>query len=263
MLPTSASPVLMPIPILISGSCSAANCWFNFFSSSCISIAAQTALVSWSGSSMGAFQNAIMQSPMNLSMVPPCLIMMSVILVRNLLISLVKPSGSPLYCSLIGVNPLMSENMKVMVLVSPPNFKSEGSFCSLATMSGDRYVPNCFFICCLSLFCVTKLLYTLWLHTTAMNSTGKLASIRKPCLTYPYQLAAITPPADSISVGMAHTTPCLGSIRISNSPISASVTISLKSALAGRSRLCPAISMSNACAVICWSVISWKGVSLR
>ena len=68
----------------------------------------------------------------------PGLIMMSVIRVRNLLISLVRPSGLPLYFSEMGVKPRMSENINVIVLVSPPKRNKLGSFCNFLTIAGAR-----------------------------------------------------------------------------------------------------------------------------
>ena len=75
---------------------------------------------------------------MYLSIVPPDFNMISVMGVRNELISFVNPCGSDLYFSEIGVNPLMSQNRKVNSLVSPPSFNRLGSSCSFLTISGDR-----------------------------------------------------------------------------------------------------------------------------
>ena len=76
MLPTTQSPVLMPtltfrgICLLPLSPASAFSAWFNTSSSSNITRADSQACSGWSSSSRGAFQNAMFQSPMYLSMVP-------------------------------------------------------------------------------------------------------------------------------------------------------------------------------------------------
>ena len=79
-----------------------------------------------------------MQSPIYLSIVPSLVMMISVIGVKNLLMSFVNPCGSVLNCSLIGVNPRMSQNNNVSSLVSPPNFNKSGFLCNFLTIAGAR-----------------------------------------------------------------------------------------------------------------------------
>ena len=55
------------------------------------------------------------------------------------LIKTVSESGSSLYFSEIAVNPLMSENKKVISLLSPPSFKDLFDCASFSTMTGDIY----------------------------------------------------------------------------------------------------------------------------
>ena len=61
-----------------------------------MSSAASQALSSWVGSSSGAFQNAMIASPMYLSIVPLRSMMALVSGVRKLFISAVRPCGSSL-----------------------------------------------------------------------------------------------------------------------------------------------------------------------
>ena len=73
---------------------------------------------------------------MYLSMVPELARVMFVMGVMYLFMSLPKPCGSVLYCSDMGVKPLMSENRYVMVLVSPPSLSNSGFFCRRFTKPG-------------------------------------------------------------------------------------------------------------------------------
>ncbi len=83
-----------------------------------MSCAARVAFLAWSGSSSGAFQNAMMQSPIYLSMVPCASVMISLIGEVKLFIRCVSSCGvSP---SDIVVKPRMSQNITVSVLASPP-----------------------------------------------------------------------------------------------------------------------------------------------
>ena len=82
MLPTLMRPVLTPTPILTSGQPRAANSRFSCGSAACMSSAVCTARVAWSFKSTGAFQNAMMASPMYLSMVPRCCCTMRVMVDR-------------------------------------------------------------------------------------------------------------------------------------------------------------------------------------
>ncbi|MNC92660.1 hypothetical protein D3C83_91250 [compost metagenome] len=70
MLPTLMRPVLRPTPIWISGQFRDLKCGCRLFSARCISMAARMPLRACIGSGSGAPQNAMMQSPMYLSMVP-------------------------------------------------------------------------------------------------------------------------------------------------------------------------------------------------
>ena len=76
MLPTTQGPVLMPMPTFIgrkgwpAASASARRSALRRSSASSMRNAASQAFASWAGSSSGAFQNAMMASPMYLSIVP-------------------------------------------------------------------------------------------------------------------------------------------------------------------------------------------------
>ena len=101
--------------------------------------AARQACAACSASSSGAFQNAMMQSPMYLSIVPLHPSTTSVIGVSSRLTRAVRPCGSALYCSEIVVKPRTSQNMMVMVRCSPPSRSRSGCFASSSTSSGARY----------------------------------------------------------------------------------------------------------------------------
>ena len=47
---------------------------------------------------------------------------------------------------------LISEILIVSFFVSPPSFNNSGFFCSILTMSGDKYVPNCFLMSILAAY---------------------------------------------------------------------------------------------------------------
>ena len=76
MLPTTHGPVLMPMPTFIGRKCwpcglgLARRSALSRSSASSMRSAASQAFASWSASSSGAFQNAMMASPMYLSIVP-------------------------------------------------------------------------------------------------------------------------------------------------------------------------------------------------
>ena len=100
MLPTTQVPVLRPTPTLSGmngrppslASCSRA--WLSSSTRSSMSSAASQALTWCSLSSSGAFQNAMMASPIYLSMVPLRLRIALVSGVRKRFISAVRPCGS-------------------------------------------------------------------------------------------------------------------------------------------------------------------------
>ena len=107
MFPTIQSPVDMPMPTFMGGRFKGLSSSLSCFVASIISIADITALELRSSQSKGAFQNAIIQSPMYLSIVPSFFKIIFVCTSRNLFISCTNPSGSSLflYFSLIGRNP--------------------------------------------------------------------------------------------------------------------------------------------------------------
>ena len=90
-------------------------------------------------SSSGAFQNAIMQSPIYLSIVPLHSKTSLVRLVSKILIISVSFSGVSFRASDIVVKPLTSQNMIVIFLLSPPNFSFSGSAIKVSTIAGERY----------------------------------------------------------------------------------------------------------------------------
>ena len=98
--------------------------------------AERQAFLACSGSSKGAFQNAMMQSPIYLSMVPLPSRMMSVIGVRNLLMNRVSSSASNF--SEIVVKSRISQNSIVMGFISPPRVSFSGWAASCSTTAGDR-----------------------------------------------------------------------------------------------------------------------------
>ena len=88
----------------------------------------------------------------------------------------------------------MSININVISFLSPPSFKSDGSFCNCLTKSGDTYVPNCFFICC-------HISIALFSHCKVGNNKGEfyceimglmckiyLNLIQRLALVFPYLL---------------------------------------------------------------------------
>ena len=81
----------------------------------------------------------MMQSPMYLSIVPRCAMMISLIGVSKRLISRVGAGGFDLNPSEIAVNPRRSQNMIVIGRVSPPSCKRSGCAASTATISRARY----------------------------------------------------------------------------------------------------------------------------
>ena len=146
MLPTQHVPVFKPIPIfkgrnsLLLLMASLSSSWLSSSNFSNITSAELQASVTWVGTSTGAFQNAIMQSPMYLSMVPIRSIITCVIGVRNLFISCVRPSGS--YSSDIEVKPRTSQNIIEISFISPPSFSCSGSDANCSTSAGDKYIPK-------------------------------------------------------------------------------------------------------------------------
>ena len=96
-----------------------------------MSWAAATAFLAWSGSSSGAFQNAMMQSPIYLSIVPLCSVMISVIGDRNSLMKCVSVWASMPSDEV--VKPRMSQNMIVMTRISPPSASFSGLRASSST----------------------------------------------------------------------------------------------------------------------------------
>ncbi len=98
--------------------------------------AARSAARTWSGTSTGAFQNAIMPSPMNLSSVPP---VSSTCCVSGVWTEFRKPTTSSAESrSEREVKPRMSENSTVRMRVSPPSTRRDGSRARLSTTAGER-----------------------------------------------------------------------------------------------------------------------------
>ena len=133
------SPVFIPIPTDKRSSSDLFKSLFNFSNASLIANAASIALTLWFGSSAGAFQNAIIQSPIYLSIVPSLFKISFDRTVSKLLIKSVKASGSSLYFSEIEVKPLMSENKNVISFRSPPSFRDSLDLASFSTITGDIY----------------------------------------------------------------------------------------------------------------------------
>src|SRR5215204_1551820 len=100
------------------------------------------AFASCAASSSGAFQNAMMASPMYLSIVPLRSTMALVSGVNSRFIRWVRPCGSSLYCSEIVVKPRTSENSTVMTRSSPPSTSFSGDWASCSTSTGERYCPK-------------------------------------------------------------------------------------------------------------------------
>jgi len=128
IFPTQTMPVFIPIPISTSNSASCMSC--------CIWRAVSIASCSWLSTSSGAFHTAIIASPIYLSTIPPFLCTASAWTVKALFIIFITSSGSNFSDRL--VKPLTSVNIIVHLFLSPPNFKSSGFFCSLATCLGSR-----------------------------------------------------------------------------------------------------------------------------
>lgn len=84
-----------------------------------------------SGSTSGVFQNAMMQLPMYLSILPFCSVMISVIGDRKLFMNFVNVLASMPSARL--VNPRMSQNMMVIVRVSPSRTSFSGCAASSCT----------------------------------------------------------------------------------------------------------------------------------
>ena len=154
ILPTTASPELSPRPTFRSrclrpssfASCSKRA--FNGAIACTIARAERQPSSACFGSSRGAFQNAIIQSPIYLSMVPFLARIMSVRGVKSLLISTVSPSASN--NSEILVNPLTSQNKSVISRFAPPSVNKAGSSTTCSTMAGDKYFEKASLVCRLS-----------------------------------------------------------------------------------------------------------------
>ena len=101
-----------------------------------ISSVARQASLAWSGSSSGAFQNAMMELPIYLSMVPSFSITASVIGVRKSLSRAVSAVAS--IRSEMVVKSRMSQNMMVRSRTSPPRRSSPGFATSRFTIAGAR-----------------------------------------------------------------------------------------------------------------------------
>ena len=82
------------------------------------------ASAAWRSTSSGAFQNAMIASPMYLSIVPRWLRIRSVIGVRNRFMNRVRPCGSN--CSDMRVKPRTSVNITVISRISPPSCSNSG-----------------------------------------------------------------------------------------------------------------------------------------
>ena len=139
MLPTIQSPVLMPMPISMASFPSPTNSLFSSLSAFRILTPAWMASSGWLSCEAGAFQKAIMQSPMYLSMVPSHSKISLERVVNKRLIKSVRASGSCLYCSEILVKPRISENSIVISLRSPPSFRDSLDSARRFTISGDIY----------------------------------------------------------------------------------------------------------------------------
>ena len=144
MLPTQAIPVLTPTPILTSPSPLARKPKASRAFSAAIALrifsAARHARAAWPSTSTGAFQNAMMESPIYLSMVPSsCWISFD----SGASSVLMKPTSSVAFsASEIGVKLLTSMNITVMSRASPPSRSASGDFSSCASSSGARYWLN-------------------------------------------------------------------------------------------------------------------------
>ena len=148
MLPTTQGPVLMPMPTFIgrkgwpAASASRGARAFSARARSIIRSAASQAFASCAGSSSGAFQNAMMASPMYLSIVPLRSMMTLVSGVSSRFISVVRPCGSRLYCSEIVVKPRTSQNISVMSRSSPPSTSFSGDLRELLDEHGREVLAE-------------------------------------------------------------------------------------------------------------------------
>ena len=97
---------------------------FSRLSARSISKRARHARRAWSGWESGAFQNAMIASPMYLSIVAPLSIRTRVIGVRKSLSRAVRETGSSPSDSV--VKPRMSQNRTVSSRSSPPSFRRGG-----------------------------------------------------------------------------------------------------------------------------------------
>ena len=102
--------------------------------------AARQARRAWSGRGVGAFQNAMTASPMNLSTVPPVDWMARVIASRYAPSAFASASGAMRSASV--VNPSMSVNIIEMSSSSPPTWLAIGNYVELTTRSIGTYLPR-------------------------------------------------------------------------------------------------------------------------
>ena len=101
--------------------------------------AASTAWLAWSGSSSGAFQNAIRQSPIYLSIVPPCASTISDSGVSSRLISVVSRSGSSFSALGDGGEAAHVAEQDGQLLPLAAELQLRRVAASRSTSAGDRY----------------------------------------------------------------------------------------------------------------------------
>ncbi len=152
ILPTLQGPLLMPIPTPTGMKgfpvicASWANLPFTWSRALRMPSAACSECRACSTSFVGAFQKAMMQSPIYLSSVPRCSLMITFVSgVRVELIRCVSSWGFSF--SAILVKSRISENITDSTRSSPPSFTSSPVLAISFTNSGARYMPKVSFIC--------------------------------------------------------------------------------------------------------------------
>ena len=83
-------------------------------------------------------------------------------------------------------------------LVSPPNFNSSGFFCSFSTIAGDRYVPNCFLICCFCRYSLTNLIPYACNNTSIPPPSTRVASNNIKYSAYTYSVTGTRLPSTTM-----------------------------------------------------------------
>ena len=142
MSPTRMLPLDRPTPILSGGQPRLTKDSFSTSMALGSSIAASSAWRACSGSSSGAPQNAMIASPMYLSMVPRCFWITLVSGVRKLFMSSDSSCGLSLNCSEMVVKPRTSENSTVISLDLPAMVNDSGLAAISATRSAGTYSPK-------------------------------------------------------------------------------------------------------------------------